>query len=116
MYFNLPGQQYRVNFWLRHPTIEGATGEGGAAISPTTSTPSPSTELPTDAKGKSTIRFPEGSQPSPSPETSDDGGASSRAEPPLQLKLKGHLIRLLSNRITIVILAAWLRPTVKNSK
>ena len=98
-----------------NPTIEG-TGEGGAAISPTTSTPSPSTELPTDAKGKSTIRFPEGSQPSPSPETSDDGGASSRAEPPLQLKLKGHLIRLLSNRITIVILAAWLRPTVKNSK
>ena len=77
MYFNLPGQQYRVNFWLRHPTIEGATGEGGAAISPTTSTPSPSTELPTDAKGKSTLRFPEGSQPSPSPETSDDGGASS---------------------------------------
>ena len=63
-----------------NPTIEGATGEGGGsapAISPTTSTPSPSTELPTDNKGKSTIRFPEGSQPSPSPETSDDGGASS---------------------------------------
>ena len=84
MYFNLPGQQYRVNFWLRHPTIEGATGEGGGsapAISPTTSTPSPSTELPTDNKGKSTIRFPEGSQPSPSAETSDDGGGPSSTTP-----------------------------------
>ena len=67
-----------------NPTIEGGTGEGGGSapsISPTTSTPSPSTELPTDNKGKSTIRFPEGSQPSPSAETSDDGGGPSSTTP-----------------------------------
>ena len=60
----------------------------------------------------------------PLPETSDDGGATSRAEPPRQLKLKAAEPQPVSQPhkhlwITIVILVLWLRrlrPTVKNSK